>query len=59
MCSPLQFVLVFSAFSVVSSRLQASDLIKVLREANQVVNPRLEEMARDNRFGGKSTSHFS
>ncbi|KAK9891984.1 hypothetical protein WA026_017464 [Henosepilachna vigintioctopunctata] len=38
------------AFFTPSNSRQAKDLVSVLREANQVVNPKLEEMA--SRFGG-------
>eukprot|EP00117_Sycon_ciliatum_P042333 scpid63657/ scgid30812/ Probable ATP-dependent RNA helicase DDX17; DEAD box protein 17 len=37
---------------------KSPDLIKVLREANQHVNPRLEEMARDARFSGKGRQRY-
>jgi superfamily II DNA/RNA helicase len=44
------------AFFTANNARQARDLLSVLREANQVVNPQLAEMAAQQRgnFGGKS-----
>lgn len=40
------------AFFTSNNSKQAKDLVSVLKEANQVVNPKLDEMAK--RFGGYS-----
>lgn len=44
------------AFFTANNARQARDLLSVLREANQVVNPQLTELAAQQRgnFGGKS-----
>jgi len=50
------------AFFTPSNAKQANDLIAVLQEANQVINPKLHEMAqmaRSGAFGGRSRSRWS
>ncbi|GFG40626.1 hypothetical protein Cfor_06663 [Coptotermes formosanus] len=49
------------AFFTPSNAKQANDLIAVLQEANQVINPKLHEMAqmaRSGAFGGRSRSRW-
>jgi hypothetical protein len=41
------------AFFTPGNSRQARDLVAVLREANQVVNPKLDEMANRGGFGGR------
>ena len=47
----------YAFFTPANSR-QARDLISVLREANQVVNPKLAEMVNQGRFGGRGDRKY-
>uniref|UniRef100_A0A347ZJD9 RNA helicase n=1 Tax=Reticulitermes speratus TaxID=60591 RepID=A0A347ZJD9_9NEOP len=47
----------YAFFTPANSR-QARDLVAVLREANQVVNPKLDEMVNQGRFGGRGDRRF-
>jgi len=50
------------AFFTPSNAKQANDLIAVLQEANQVINPKLHEMAqmaRSGAFGGRSECNYT
>lgn len=38
---------------------QANDLVGVLREANQVINPKLLQLAENSRFGYKGKVEYS
>jgi superfamily II DNA/RNA helicase len=46
------------AFFTPSNSRQARDLVAVLREANQVVNPKLDEMANRGGFGGRGDRKY-
>jgi superfamily II DNA/RNA helicase len=47
----------YAFFTSANSR-QAKDLVAVLREANQVVNPKLAEMINQGRFGGRGDRKY-
>nr|CAD7429386.1 unnamed protein product [Timema monikensis] len=47
------------AFFTQSNSRQAKDLVNVLREANQSVNPKLDEMANRGGFGGGGRSRYN
>jgi hypothetical protein len=46
------------AFFTPGNSRQARDLVAVLREANQVVNPKLDEMANRGGFGGRGDRKY-